>query len=273
LIIAVNAVALAGVAYNRSGEPESILRLTERELRRPQQEWGFQRENSGIALKLQWRVRTAADERDDTLYRHVGRWGDPMWLDHAKLAELGIQVPSSADAHGKRRYEKLTSKGVLLVLELDGDQHRAVLAQARERADRLQAEAIAARAAKEWKYRAEAAAKRLEFEQSSASRLYIVDAGLDAAGLRAKYPDKGRYAVVQGRIQPTVSGNDWAPQFGARIEALNVDQVNVPYGMRSVFEGAAMENGAEVPPRRFEAVVAYGRRLEPFLAAAARKGP
>jgi hypothetical protein len=271
LIVVVNAMALAGVAYNRSGEPESALRLSERELRRPQQVLGFERENSGMALKLQWRVRTTANERDHAYYAHIGRWGDPVWLDHTKLAELGIEVPSPADPHARRRYEKLTSKEVLLVLELDGEHHRAVLAQARERAERLQAEAASARADGDRRFRAEMAAKRLEFEQSSAGRLYVVDAGRDAGALRAKYPDRSSHAIVQGRIRPTVGGNDWAPQFGAQIEGLSVEEVNVAFEMRKVFEGAAVEHGAEVPRPRFEAVVAYGRRLEPWLIGAARK--
>ncbi|MFL6653087.1 MAG: DUF4824 family protein, partial [Sulfurifustaceae bacterium] len=40
LIAATNAVALVGVAYNRSGEPSSVLKLTERELALPYS-WGF----------------------------------------------------------------------------------------------------------------------------------------------------------------------------------------------------------------------------------------
>ena len=35
LILGVNAIVLGGVAYNRSGEPESLLQLSERELYTP----------------------------------------------------------------------------------------------------------------------------------------------------------------------------------------------------------------------------------------------
>ena len=44
LILAVNAVILAGVGWNRSAE-DSRLRLTERELRVPYQ-WGLERERA-----------------------------------------------------------------------------------------------------------------------------------------------------------------------------------------------------------------------------------
>ena len=51
LIVVVNAIVLGGVAYNRSSEPESALRLSERELAAPMRGYG-NKENSGIALAL-----------------------------------------------------------------------------------------------------------------------------------------------------------------------------------------------------------------------------
>jgi hypothetical protein len=271
LIVAVNAVALVGVAYNRSGEPESVLRLSERELRRPHQAWGFQRENSGLGLRLQWRVTTRRVERDDGhYYAQFDRWGDPVWLDRAKLAELGIDVPSTADEWSKRRYEKLMAKEVLLVLELDGEQHRAALARAQERAERLKARAAES---KELGPQAETAARQLELERSAASRLFVIDAGLDLAALRARYPDRARYAVVQGRIQPRIGNAATATDFSGHIQTLSIDEINVPFEMRGVFDGVATEHGVETPRLRFEVRVAHGRRLEPWLLGAARKTP
>jgi len=55
LIALTNAIALSGVVYNRSGDPEATLRLTQRELRTPYR-WYGNRENSGLALSLVWRV-------------------------------------------------------------------------------------------------------------------------------------------------------------------------------------------------------------------------
>ena len=50
LIALTNAVALIGVWYNRSGEPESALRLTQRELAPPY--WrGVDRESGGLELR------------------------------------------------------------------------------------------------------------------------------------------------------------------------------------------------------------------------------
>jgi hypothetical protein len=53
LILLTNAVALLGVYQNRSGEPESMLTLTQRELQQPYG-WGMARENSGISLRINW---------------------------------------------------------------------------------------------------------------------------------------------------------------------------------------------------------------------------
>jgi hypothetical protein len=271
LIVAVNAVALLGAAYNRSGEPESVLRLSERELRRPHQQWGFQRENSGLGLKLQWRVTTRRVEKDDGhYYAQFDRWGDPVWLDRAKLAELGIDIPAALDERGRRRYEKVTAKEVLLVLELEGEQYRAALARAHERAERLKARAAES---KELRQRAEAAARQLELERSAASRLFVIDAGLDLAALRGKYPDRARYAIVQGRVQPRTGHAATATGFAGYIQAITIDEINVPFGMRAAFDGVATEHGIEMPSLRFEATVAHGRRLEPWLVGATRKTP
>jgi hypothetical protein len=256
LILAVNVFALAGVAYNRSGEPESTLRLTERELRRPYQSWGFDRENSGLTLSLQWRVRTEGAEKE-RYYPFMDYYGDPVWLTPAKLAELGVDVSEPLDTErGKRRYQKLPSREVLLVLELDGENHRAALELARARAAR---EATAA------------AAKQLQNEEQAASRLFVVDAGRETRALRARYPDRTRYAIVQGRIQPRLSGEGKQARLRGYIEGLSIDHVNVPLELRPVFEGLAVEYGLETPSRRFEATVAHGRRLEPWLAGARKR--
>ncbi|MGH8649482.1 MAG: DUF4824 family protein, partial [Burkholderiales bacterium] len=47
LIALTNAIALGGVAWNRSGEPESVLKLTQRELSQPRG-FGLDREEGGL---------------------------------------------------------------------------------------------------------------------------------------------------------------------------------------------------------------------------------
>ena len=78
LIILTNAVVLAGVAYNRSGEPETRIILTERELNLPYR-YGGSKENSGIALRVNFRVDGTSSDK----YRYYGN--DARWLSKEKL--------------------------------------------------------------------------------------------------------------------------------------------------------------------------------------------
>ncbi|HMA87574.1 MAG TPA: DUF4824 family protein [Burkholderiales bacterium] len=259
LIVATNAVALLGVAYNRSGTPDSELRLSQRELRPPFQ-WGLQRENSGLSLTLVWRA------------------GEPYgssaaWLDRAKLTELGFDLSRPvATPAGRRYYAKLRSREVYLVLELDGSPYQAALDAARERAEKRKAEALAHPGDARLKMQADFAENQLFHEEHEASRLFAIDAGLDAGALRAKYADRSRYAIVRGRVRPALEGD------GARVDgyitAVINDSVNVPLDMRKAFEGVTPRSygfGPRYAGPTIEATVAFGRRFEPWLVGVARK--
>jgi hypothetical protein len=82
LILLANAVALTGVYLNRSGEPEPA-GLSQRELGVPW-DWRGSKENSGLALGLNWRVGTAESSGD--YYGGYGySGGTPDWLDEARM--------------------------------------------------------------------------------------------------------------------------------------------------------------------------------------------
>lgn len=271
LIVVTNAVALIAAAYNRGGIPESTLRLTERELELPYREtWGG--ENSGLSLALAWRVR-GPDKVGREAYDGVwGRWSPAAWLDARKLEQVGLAVPPQAMSGAeRRRYRDPEAKEVFLVLELDGSGYRAAVQRARERAEAAAAQAARDSANTVLKNRAEFAGKQLREEETGGSRLFVVDAGLDADALRVRYTDRARYAVVKGRVRAPAPGI--ALRLGY-VDALAVGQINVPVAYRSVFEGASRtayrpaQPGAEA---RFEATVAFGKRLEPWLAAASRR--
>ena len=113
LLVVVNLAVLGGVAWNRAGQPEASLLLTEREL--PLYD-SFVRaeENSGLALQL-------------TLY---GGSYSPDWLDERKLLTLGFR-PERHDTADAAEYE--TGKQALprqawVVLEFDGPAWQAALA-------------------------------------------------------------------------------------------------------------------------------------------------
>lgn len=274
LILTVNAVALAGVAYNRSGDPDSVLRLTQRELQLPFG-WRGGAENSGIALTLLWRVpvREPADARGPVT-EYAGSGGIPAWLDTAKLASLGFDVsaPKGA-AHDLRRYDKQLTKEVLLVLELDGPAYRSALERARERAAREQALYAANAGNKEFEQRVKMAQDHSAREERENSRLFVVDAGLDAGTLRAGYPDRARYAIVRGQVRPQPISEGKEQRLAGYVGDLGIHQINVPLAFRQVFEHALGTNrtGPYDRSARYEAEVAFGKRLEPWITAASGK--
>jgi hypothetical protein len=272
LVALTNAVALVGVVYNRSGEPESKVSLTQRELRTPYRSYG-NRENSGLALSLVWRVLN--EESIATQFyawRYAGIGGTPAWLDKARMQALGFDTSAhsiDSDSRGRARYEKQLPREVLLVLELDGPAYRRSLELATQYAARDEAKLAAFPADKELDTRAKNARESVEWETNRNSRLFVVDAGLESAVLRAKYPDASRYAIVRGKVR-LVSFDTKSGGMGY-ISGLSIESINVPFALREVFGSAALIGDADQNRAPFAATVAFGRRLEPWITAAAKK--
>ncbi len=103
------------------------------------------------------------------------------------------------------------------------------------------------------------------------TRLFAVDAGLDRAALRARYPDRTMYAIVRGRVSPTRDRDD--DDLGGTIDELGVDELNVPLQLRPVFEGLAprIDFQSRDSGSPFDTTVMFGQRAEPWLASAARR--
>ncbi len=266
LIAATNAVALLGVAYNRSGEPDSTLRLSQRELGP-----GYSRassDNSGLAMRLRWRV-LAEDVKNTDAFRWGGMgWGgSPEWLDRDKMAALGfdVSIPDNPDM-GARTFRRQLARDVLLVLEMDGPTYQRSLVNAAAAAERVKD--------MNKEEGAKIAAEIVDHERDLNSRLFVVDAGLDASALRSKYADRSHYAIVRGRVEP--SGARISRTYSGFVSTVNIEAINVPLELRSAFEGAMPERLSAYAPagtRRaaYDATVVFGRRLEPWLAAAARQ--
>jgi hypothetical protein len=245
LIVGTNAVVLAGIAYNRSGEPMALLRLSERELRAPGS-WGFESENSGLALGLVWRV--ASGEEND---HGFGWYGSRVtWLDRRKLVELGFDVSVPAQhPDADRHYERQLPREALIVMELDGPAYQVALKRAEERAARPKA--------------TRDDQTRLASERDQYSRLFLVDAGHHYDALRARYPDKSRYAIVRGKVSVRHWTTRNAADLHGGVSELSVSALNVPVELREVL---GRSSGA------YTATVAFGQRLEPWFTAAQKSG-
>lgn len=264
IIVATNAIALLGAAWNRQEPPESTLRLSERELLPPSAY--EKRDNSGLALRLRWRVLGAATEDPYRLRMGYGG-GAPEWLDRAKMQSLGFDVSLPDDDLDDRRiFRRQLGREVFLVLELDGPAYALSRERSAAAAELLRAKGDA--------QSAKAADNLLERERTVMSRLFVVDAGLDAAVLRAKYADRSRFAIARGLVRPAGVWRQAERRHSGYVSELAIDTVNVPLELRAVFDGAVPEAAADahsLPRVRYEAAMSYGRRLEPWLAAATRK--
>lgn len=268
LILLANAVALVGVYLNRSGEPDARMLLTQRELTTPWV-WQAARENSGIALALNWRVPVAdAADYFDPGYGYSG--GTPEWLDEERMKALGFDLALVGDeAAARRRFERQLPRDVLVVLELGGDAWQQALQRARQNAARHEAARLANADSKQFVERAKRAQEQLQHEEQASSRLFAIDAGLDRAALRARYPDRGRFLILRATLRPRLENREGKTRVAGYVSGLAATQINLPHALRPALEPALREarRSALDPGARFELTLAVGQRLEPWVEA------
>lgn len=263
LIVGTNAVVLAGVAYNRSGEPEAVLQLTERELRFRFWNWP-EHENSSIDLHLSWRIPRASEQDS------YGIWyQDLHWLQPAQLQELGFDVSGNMESdRDSQRVARQPSRRAWLVLEYDGPAYQDALEQARGDLQRATSLAEVNAGDAEFQQRLASAEDRVRREQQFASRLFLIDVGLDADALRERYPDRRRYVVVRGRLGIMVQGPEGHRRPVARVAGIEVDAIRVPHRYRDIVEPLSPEAERTYMKRqepRFAATINFGRRFEPWI--------
>jgi Domain of unknown function (DUF4824) len=274
LVVLVNALILGGVALNRRTPPEATLILSERELSATVTSPFYfgNDENSGLTLKLRWAVLTPAVAEQEFSNPWGERWGPAAWLDRKKLATLGFDVTPQSDERAQSRYnERVQAREVLLVLEMNGDAYQSALQQIRTRAAQAAATAAAdsldARLVNEAQ-RLRETARRLERDST---RLYVVDAGLDATALRRRYPDRMRYAIVRGNVQPLVVGRGAAQQLFGRVAAVHCADLSVPVNLRAPLPRPPLRYDDRGQP--YQVKVSFGRRFEPWIEGARRTAP
>lgn len=259
LILLTNAVALLGAAYNRSDDPESQLRLSQREIQHYR--WSNIKDNSGITLTLNWRVvrEELSQQHDYGMGYSSGKWGMPVWLNKAKMAELGFDVVklTSTSEYG-RHYKESLPREVLLVLELNDKAYQHELQRAREYAEQAKVLLAGNPDKEEFKRRVKSADENYTNEEQKSSRLFVIDAGIDLPKLRASYPDRSRYAIVHGLIYPSIMRDKNETRIGGNIREVHAERINVPLNYRQVFDSVAP----------YEVTIAFGKRLEPWITAA-----
>ncbi|MCC6860834.1 MAG: DUF4824 family protein [Bryobacterales bacterium] len=99
------------------------------------------------------------------------------------------------------------------------------------------------------------------------SRLKAVDAGLDRAALRSRYPDRGRYAIMHGVVRAFRNAR---PEPGIRgWLTITPSRVYVPPEYLAVFRGLPATNYPVTRPR-YQVSLCFGRRSVAWICGARR---
>ncbi|MCK4535859.1 MAG: DUF4824 family protein [Desulfuromonadales bacterium] len=266
LLVAVNAFVLAGIATNRSNQPEASLLLTERELPLAYRYNISDLENSGVSLTLSW-------------HPYETDWS---WLDAAKMSELGFDVrPLRKDTEDSRSYRRPLPKKVFAVLEYEGESWQSFRRKKLEERAKLPEKVTQEKLEPE---AAERQRKQIDSSLTAASRLFAIDAGLDPQQLRKRYPDTSRYLITAAMVRLLDAGwyyrrndDNTTPTKRGSIQSLLSTSIHVPLPHRKVLDPLIGKAGlspnrtyydpaSDVPSRpRYRVRLNYGSRYEPWI--------
>ena len=262
ILVATNILVLTGVASNRSGEPETLITLTERELRLPYKT--FKSENSGLSLRLSWRgLRRDADNKVDTNY---GCGQATPWLDNEKIEELGFDINDYINWNDHSTYYKVAiPKEVFIVLEYNGDAYREDMKRAERELEKQRSRFELNTDNEKLRIELESAEKSLGNERITNSRLFPIDAGLDPQKLRGTYEDRTQFIIVKGLISLRKNHKKKSKAVCGYIENINVENIHVSLKNRKVFDSLPVKNKSKLGPPRYEVDLAYGSRFEPWI--------
>lgn len=254
LLVLTNAIVITGAIINRSGEPEAVLDLSERELHLPLRK---QEENSGLSLKLIW------DE-------HLSRDASTR-LKAGKLEDLGFDLINTDDAAERLLYiRKQLPKRAWIVLEFDGAHYQGALQHA-ERNYQTQLKLHSQEDDSKSYARLRLAEKNLSRIKHSMSRLFIVNAGQDPVQLRQQYPDKSHYIVTQGAVRLTCDYTVTAQKHRTcsdivgYVSKISVRRIHVPLEFRTVFDSLPCWHQSKECQPSYQVKLAYGHRYEPWI--------
>ncbi len=236
LLVLTNVVVLGGVAYNRSGEPDAAVMLTERELPLSSYYGYADRENTGLSLRLTW---SQAGPPSVLKFQRRHRQTQE-WFDKAKLEAVGFDcsVPLD-DRNAELHYGKMLPRKTSVVLEFEGKAWEAW--QAREQDDLAALERKVAAGEASQKQLNEAR-KEYEREARTRSRLFAVDAGNDPGALRSQYSDRARFLILPATVRLSYqrpeedAGRKSPASLEGSVEEVLTDSIYVPREHRGLLE-------------------------------------
>ena len=265
LVVASNLGALGFAALNRSGEPEAVLELTERELRLPAK----QADNTALTLELVFELPRPAGPRRPLR--------EPGWFDRAKLQSIGFDCSTPVTPENASRYIR-PPRTTYAVLEYEGEAWRRQMAGPLPEAAQPPAQGAtlekpaAAGADRMAGAPPPEATPRGGQDRLRQSHLIVIDVGNDRARLRQQYPDRRRVAIVEATAElQFVNNPGQAPFLAGRVMSVLPGEINVPREWLTLLEGLQTErNVSTLPPAlhdpRYRVTVKWGRNLEPWIA-------
>jgi hypothetical protein len=100
------------------------------------------------------------------------------------------------------------------------------------------------------------------------TRLFAIDAGIDAKKLREKYNDRTRFIIAKGLVKPRYHYGNKKREVTGYITKLSIESIHVPLKHRQVFDAILVKDKSRrngfIPPR-YKVELAYGSRLEPWI--------
>lgn len=261
LIVLVNVIVLAGVRYNRTGEADAVVTLTERELHLEARD----KENSGVSLQLE-------------LQSVHNKWSEASpWFDRNKLVAVGFDCSLPIDAKdAPQYYKKQLSRRSYVVLEYEGqawnDWQSVQDQQLRELAVRVAG-------GEERQELLDSRRKRFNREIATGSRLFAIDVGNDPAKLRTLYPDQQKFIITPAQVRLRLltadeTGKMRKPVLSGYVDEVLTATINVPRDRQGVLTSLKPEENYfyqdedkhDVTPR-YKIKLSYGRRYEPWVVA------
>ena len=256
LLVVVNGLVLSRVTENATQGPVARVWLTEREL--PQVKW-LALENSGVDLRIHWRNLGSEENTVDD--------SSPSWLRGQKLEELGFDFADGL-LPGDRRAKPALEREVMVVLEYNGPAYHEALRRAERSLALIEEELRSNSGEPSGTTTRFQAKKRIRAEQMERSRLFVVNAGVDAGQLRKLYNESSRYIITRGIVGLYYEKeNDRLWARGA-IRGLRPEKLNLPLHQRREIERFLVENrrdGATGKLPRYEVEVVYGSKLDPWI--------
>ena len=268
LLIMVNVIVLTGVSYNRSGETRSALQLTERELSLPYRSYR-QKENSGLALNLNWRVVTEEPFKNSYNKYSQKRFGTPNWLTDDKLKELGLYIDNTKYNINDLLFDNrnLQTQEIIVVLEYNGQAFQTLLNNADKHIKILRNQVKNnphdTDLVKQLK-RDEASLTKLK---TSESRLIAIDAGHNLQTLKESYADSSQYLLMRGEIK-----RYWIDKkLTGKLNSLFISNIHVPLPYSNEINELTNHETMDKNKKRnngkprYQLELNVGERLEPWI--------